>query len=47
MVGFYHEVNTKTSLLNEFIFSVAYSIYKCKMTERYEKKNKKEIDLHH
>ena len=46
IVGFYHEVNTKTSFLNEFISSVAYSIYKYKMTARYEKKNENEFDLH-
>ena len=40
IVGFYHEVNTKTSFFNEFISSVAYSIYKYKMTARYEKKMK-------
>ena len=45
MIGFYHEKNSKTCFLNDFISLVAYNIYKYKMTARFEKKRENEFDL--
>ena len=43
IIGFYHEVNSKTRFLNEFVSSVAYHVYKYKMTARFEKNVKMKL----